>query len=279
MDYTGFDREKEKYLQEVSDMCELKGYSKETQKTYSYCVRSFLEFLHQTRLNLTHSGVKSYLLSLDLSVNSCRLHYAALRFFFKEILNRPFSLEEIPIKKKEKKLPKVISKKQVRELIEKTKNMKHKLIMKILYSTGMRLNELVNLKRQDIDFDKNTVSIRKGKGKKSRITIISKDLNLDLLKYYSNEDLNTDYVFEGRRGRYSKKSVQEVVKQAGKRIGIKLHPHMLRHSFATHLLESGVDMRYIQKLLGHSDVKTTQIYTHVSKKDIQKINNPLGEIF
>ena len=270
--------EKEVYLKRLSDVCVLKGFSKETIKNYSYCVNSFFRFLDKTGLKLSISSVRSYLLSLDLSINSCRLHYAALRFLFAEVLGRPFSADEVPNKKRPKHLPKVLSKETIRLLIDSASNLKHKLIIKFFYSTGIRLNELINLKRSDIDFDRNIVNIRKGKGKKDRITIISESLRLDLLKYYSKTIFKTAFVFEGYKGKYSKKAVQAVLKDIGKKVGINLHPHMLRHSFATHLLESGTDIRLIQKLLGHSDISTTQIYTKISKKELLNIRNPLDSI-
>jgi len=139
------------------------------------------------------------------------------------------------------------------------------------------LQELINLKRTDIDFDKNLLYVRKGKGRKDRVTIISESLKLDLLKYYSHI-FSTEYVFEGRKGKYSKKSVQLILKKAGNKIKMNITPHMLRHSFATHLLEDGIDIRYIQKLLGHADLKTTEIYTQVSNRDISKIKNPLDNL-
>lgn len=272
MDYTKSNLE---YLQKLKERCILRGYSKQTIKSYNYNVRKFLDFIEKSRFNLSKESVKSYLLSQNVAVNSSRLQYASISFFFREILNRPFSFEEIPIKKKEKQLPKLISKEQIKEMIYLTDNLKHKLIIKFLYSSGLRLQELINLKRKDIDFDRNLLYVQKGKGKKDRITIISESLKLDLLKYYSQNTFKTEYIFEGRKGKYTKKSVQKVLENLGRKIGIKVHPHMLRHSFATHLLEGGTDIRHIQKLLGHSDIKTTEIYTHVSSKDLSNIKSPL----
>ncbi|MFH1503243.1 MAG: site-specific tyrosine recombinase/integron integrase [Candidatus Diapherotrites archaeon] len=269
---------KEKYLQELKERCTLRGFSDQTIKSYTYNVKRFLEFIEKSRLNLSNGGVKLYLLSQDLSINSSRLQYASISFFFKEVLNKPFSFEEIPIKRKEKQLPKVISKEKIKEMIDLTENLKHKLIIKLLYSSGLRLQELIDLKRKDIDFERGIINVKKGKGKKDRITLISEILKLDLLKYYSNNTFKTEYILEGRNGKYTKKSVQKVLDEAGKRAGIKVTPHMLRHSFATHLLEQGTDIRYIQKLLGHSDLKTTEIYTHVSTKDLSKIKSPLDNL-
>lgn len=270
MDYTN-------YLQQVKDQCKLKGYSSKTFKAYYFIIKKYLEFVVKSSLNLNQEGVRCYLLSLDLSTNSNRLHYAALRFFYREILKQEFTTAEVPIKKKEKLLPKVISKEKIKEIIKRTENLKHKIIIKLLYSTGIRLQELVNLKRKDIDFDRNVLHVRKGKGNKDRITIISENLKLDLLKYYSNELFDTEYILEGRKGKYSKKSIQIVLKKAGKKLCINMTPHMLRHSFATHLLDSGIDITYIQKLLGHSDLKTTNIYTHVSIRCLAKIKSPLDD--
>jgi len=197
------------------------GFSRQTLKVYSYWSGKYLDFVIRNRFNLGNHGVRYYFLSLDLSVNSSRLCYAAIRFFFANILNNPFTLNEIPIKKKEKSLPKVLSKQQIRLLLNETKNLKHKLIIKMLYSTGLRLQELISLKKTDIDFDNNTLLVSKGKGKKDRITIISENIKLDLLKYYSLYSFKTEYVFEGRHGKYTKKSVQKVLNLAGKKVGIK----------------------------------------------------------
>jgi integrase len=202
----------------------------------------------------------------------------AIRFFFLEVLKNPLKLEEIPLMKKENKLPKVISKEKIKLIIDSCDNIKHKLIVKFLYSSGLRLSELINLRRSDVDFDKNLILVKQGKGLKDRMTLLSPSLKDDLLKYYSNNLFRTEYIFEGRNGKYTNKSVQKILERLGKKIGIKIHPHMLRHSFATHLLESGTDIRHIQKLLGHADLKTTEIYTHVSTKDLSMIKSPLDNL-
>jgi len=275
MNYVKSDGE---YLQELKNRCVLRGFSRQTIKAYCYNVSRFLSFLDKSRLNLSSESVKSYLLAGNLSVNSMRLQYASISFFFREILKRPFSFEEVPIRKKEKSLPKVISKEKIKEMIELCENLKHRVMIKLLYSSGLRLQELIDLKRKDIDFERNTLHVKKGKGAKDRITIISENLKLDLLKYYSNYQFSSEYFLEGRKGKYTKKSVQKVLDTFGKKVGIKVTPHMLRHSFATHLLESGTDIRHIQKLLGHSDLSTTEIYTKVSNKDLSNIKSPLDNL-
>jgi integrase/recombinase XerD len=266
----------EKEINELKNCFILRGYSRETRKSYCYHVSKFLNFLKRSGLNLDNSGVRYYLLSLNCSVNSSRLSYSSIKFFFEQVLKRPFDCKEIPNKKREKTLPKVLSKEKVKELILSCENLKHRLVLKFLYSSGLRLSELINLKREDIDFDRNVIYVKKGKGKKDRITLLSDYLKEDLLKYYGKYFFKTTYLFEGKKGKYSKKSVQLILNKIGKKKGIRLHPHMLRHSFATHLLEQGTDIRYIQKLLGHSDVSTTEIYTHISKNDLSQIKNPLN---
>ena len=270
---------KPRYLELLTERCKLKGFSPQTIKSYKFHVSAFLNFLDKSRLNLNNESIKEYLLIQEKSRNTIRLSHASIKFFFTEVLNKPFTTQEIPLMKKEKQLPKVLSKEKIRQLIDSCENLKHKLIIKFLYSSGLRLSELLNLKRGDIDFDRNLIHVRLGKGNKDRITVLSPGLKNDLLKYYSSMRFRTDYVFEGRsRGKYSKKSVQKVMERIGKKIGIRVHPHMLRHSFATHLLEQGIDIRYIQKLLGHSDVSTTEIYTHVSNQKLENIKSPLDNL-
>jgi len=268
------------YGQRIADRCKLHGFSRQTIKAYNFHIMGFLDYCLKCSLNLSNESVKSYLLSCDnLSVNSMRLKYAAVAFFFREILGKPFDFEQIPIKRKERILPKVISAEKIKGMIGACGNIKHRLIVKFLYSSGLRLSELLNLKRGDIDFDRGLILVRLGKGKKDRVSILSENLKDDLLKYYSSMKFKRDYVFEGRGGgKYSNKSVQKVLERLGKKIGIRVHPHMLRHSFATHLLEQGTDIRYIQKLLGHSDISTTEIYTHVSNQKLENIKSPLDRL-
>ncbi|MBU3924238.1 MAG: tyrosine-type recombinase/integrase [Nanoarchaeota archaeon] len=271
---------RDEYCDRVINRCKLHGFSSQTIRSYNFHISDFLDYCHKCSLNLSNESVRSYLLSCkNLSVASMRLKYAAIAFFFREILNKPFDFEQIPIMKKEQTLPKVLSAEKIKEMIGSCDNIKHRLIVKLFYSSGIRLSELLNLKRQDIDFDRGLILVRLGKGKKDRVSILSNSLKDDLLKYYGSMRFKTDYVFEGRGGgKYSKKSVQKVIERIGKKIGVKIHPHMLRHSFATHLLEQGTDIRYIQKLLGHSDVSTTEIYTHVSNQKLENIKSPLDSL-
>lgn len=265
-------------LQRLSEEAELRGFSPRTVKLYSYIVERFLVFIDKTRLSIDTDGVKSYLLSLKVANNSARIHHAAIKFFFKAVLKQPFTLAEIPLKKRSKTLPKVIAKEKIKLLLDQTDNVKHRLVIKILYSTGMRLQELIDLKREHIDFDRRQILIKKGKGRKDRVTLLSPSIKDDLLRYYSSTRFHTPYIFEGRQGKYSKKSVEKLLEDKGKLIHQKLTPHMLRHSFATHLLEAGTDIRYIQALLGHANIETTQVYTHVSQAKLDALSNPLDNL-
>lgn len=273
-----FEIKKAFYLNKIVVECRLRGYSKQTIKSYLFHTNSYLNYCNKNSFKLGKISVKSYLLSKELAKNSLRLKRAAIIFFFKICLNREFNFEEVGIVKKEKQLPKVIPKQKINEIINLCKNTKHRLVIKILYSTGVRLSELINIKRKDLDLNKKILYVRKGKGKKDRITIISKNIQEDLLEYYRTHSFTTPYLFEGRNKKYSKKSIQSILDKYGSLASIKISPHMLRHSFATHLLDSGVSIRIIKELLGHNDISTTQIYTKVSNKGFDKINNPLDEL-
>jgi integrase/recombinase XerD len=188
--------------------------------------------------------------------------------------NRFYSVER-PFKKES--LPKVISKESVIKMIDVCPNIKHRCIVALLYSSGLRRAALLNLKISEIDSERMTIRVTQGKGKKDRISILSKRLLGDLREYY-RAWRPKEYLFEGQEGRrYSATSVAKIIDKAAKKAKIaqKVSPHMLRHSLATHLLENGPDLRQIQTLLGHNSLKTTEIYTHVAVQGMNKIKNPL----
>ena len=181
---TRFVLDKKVYLKKTRDMCKLKGFSRRTVRSYVYHIGDFFDFLSRIGLNLSNEGVKSYLLSCNLSNSSMRLKRAAIGFLFSDVLGKPIDLDKVPYQKKEKSLPKVFSKEKIKELIGEIDILKHKLIVKLFYSSGLRLSELIDLKREDIDFDRNLIHVRKGKGKKDRVTLLSNSLKDDLLKYW-----------------------------------------------------------------------------------------------
>ncbi|MDE3057575.1 MAG: tyrosine-type recombinase/integrase [Bacteroidota bacterium] len=192
----------------------------------------------------------------------------------------PFTIGDIPRPQKEKKLPNVLSQEEVLKIFSCVDNLKHKTLLMLIYSAGLRVGEGVNLKISDVDGQRKMIHLRGAKGKKDRYTLLS-DAALQALRAYYKEYKPKEFLFEGQGNRkhLSERSIQHVFERAVKQAGIRktISLHGLRHSFATHLLESGVDLRYIQELLGHRSSKTTEIYTHVSKKSLGKIVNPLDQ--
>ena len=201
----------------------------------------------------------------------------AIKFYFEQVINMPGRFYQVDRPQKAEKLPEVISHEQALKMIASCPNIKHRCIISLLYSTGLRRNEVLQLKIEHIDSDRMCIKVVEGKGKKDRITLLSKSLLTDLREYYKIHRPKT-FLFEGPLGRqYSASSIAKIIERAGKNAGIikKVTPHMLRHSFATTLLENGTSLRHIQQLLGHNSIKTTEIYTHVTAKDFQSIKNPL----
>lgn len=244
----------------------LRGFSSRTLKTYLYRINDFMEYSKGDAARKREYLL--YLIDKGMDSSTVRLASAAIDFYIRNVLRQ--KPEELPLPKRRKKLPYVLSRQEIRKMIENTANIKHRTIIELLYSTGMRVSELLELKVEDIEG--NTLRVRQGKGAKDRITIISPALSARIKAIKG-----TGRVLEGRNGKYSVKSVQLVLEKAAKQAGIKMTvtPHILRHSFATHLLENGTSIRYIQSLLGHSRLETTQIYTHVADKSLKGIRNPL----
>jgi site-specific recombinase XerD len=204
----------------------------------------------------------------------------AIKFYYEQVLDMPQRFYEIERPRKQQKLPSVLSEEEISKIISSTANLKHKTILATIYACGLRLSELLNLKISDIQSDRHLLLIRDGKGKKDRHTLLS-DTTLTLLRKYYVVFRPKEYLFEGQDGgRYSSKSVQNIVKHALRTANIKrpASAHTLRHSFDTHLLENGTDLRYIQTLLGHSSPKTTEIYAHVSTKGIRDVVSPIEKL-
>ncbi len=259
-------------LEKMKEKMNLQGLSPKTRKNYLYHVKRFLQYLEKNSFKISSTPVKRYFLGLVevYDVNTVRQIRAALSYFFK-VEGISLFIEDIPSPKRKKLLPKVVAREELQEIIKRIKNLKHKLIIVLLYSSGLRVSEVVSLRRTDINVQNNSILISQGKGKKDRYTLLSKKAKVLLTQYLCETTFSSPYLFEGRKGKYAVKSVQEILKKASTR---HLTPHMLRHSFATHLLEDGVDIRFIQKLLGHSKLETTSIYTHVASRDFLKIKSP-----
>jgi len=215
-----------------------------------------------------------------VSNTTLALVHSSLHHFFHKFLMKKI-MEEITSPKKEKKLPTVLSKEEVKALILATKTKRNRLIMEFLYSAGVRVSECVKLKAEDLDLKQRIARIRGGKGNKDRIIILSKEWIKHLKKYLKYKKIKSDFVFSKKNGKQiSVDTVQRIMRNVVKKAGINKHvtPHTLRHSFGTHLLEAGENIRNIQELLGHSNLSTTQIYTHVSTEKLKKVESPLDKL-
>lgn len=268
----------EEYLNKL----ELKRYADNTIKTYISCFESYINYYRDCNpKNLNEQDVRKYLQHLVREGKSnSYLNQAinSIKFYYEIVLGMPNRFYSIERPRKEWKLPKVISKKDIIKLIDHTNNLKHKCIVSLLYSSGLRRGELLDLKIEDIDSNRMLIRVRQAKGNKDRLTILSNSLLQDLRLYYKVFKPQV-FLFEGPNGgRYAASSVSKIITNAAQKAGIyrRVTPHMLRHSFATHLLENGTDLRHIQILLGHNSTKTTEIYTHVAENTFRDIQDLLS---
>ncbi len=263
-----------------------KRYSENTIKTYSEALRSFLTFF-KTKVvtEITNDDVieynNKYILHNNLSASYQNQIVNAIKLFFKTIENRKLDLDKVHRPKRPKILPNVLSKAEIKLILNAHSNIKHKTMLSLIYSCGLRRSELLNLKPVDIDSNRNIIMIRQAKGKKDRIAPLSIKILTMLRDYYTTYKPKT-WLFEGQNDneKYDERSLSNVLKQALTKVNITkpVSLHWLRHSYATHLLESGTDLRYIQELLGHNSSKTTEIYTHVSTKSLQQIKSPFDDL-
>lgn len=257
----------------------LRRFSDKTVKTYLYYITEILNHTSKNPKTINTQDLRNYLEKLansGKSSSTLNTAYSALKFYFEKILRRKFFIT-IPRAKKSKTLPEVFSKNEIKKILATIQNVKHKLTLALMYSSGLRVSEVTNVRVGDLDFENNILKVKLAKGAKGRITILSKKIVCVLKKYVKNKEAE-NYVFESvRGGKLSERSVQKIFTQALKKSKIKKEAscHSLRHSFATHLLESGTDIRYIQELLGHKRLETTQIYTKVANNRIKNIKNPL----
>lgn len=258
----------------------LRNFSQKTVKSYLYYITRFLNWSNRPIREVNGGDIRmflEFLVDSKASASTVNTAYSALQFYFGKILGRQFFVN-IPRAKKSRYLPVVLSKSEVARLLAALTNSKHHCIVSLLYGAGLRVSEVVRIKMLDIDFDRMLLRVFQGKGKKDRLTLLPKSLH-EILRKQNQIKKSTDYLFTHDHGvgRLTERTVQKVVAEAAKRAGItkSVHPHILRHSFATHLLESGTDIRYIQELLGHANLQTTQIYTHVASNNLGAIVSPL----
>ncbi|MCF7801785.1 MAG: site-specific integrase [Candidatus Marinimicrobia bacterium] len=263
-----------------------KQYSEHTIKTYTGYFKEFIEHFRAENLpHISQNQINEYIFDLvsnrSMSVSQQNQRINAIKFYYEKVLGREKRYYSIHRPKKESKLPKVLSKNEVRKILNACTNVKHRSILQLIYSAGLRRSEVINLKISDIDSERMVVNILDGKGRKDRISLLSEH-TLDLLRQYYRGYKPSEFLFEGADGgQYSPTSISKILKRAARLAGIKKNvtPHMLRHSFATHLLEQGTDLRYIQELLGHKSSRTTEIYAHVSRRALNQIRNPVDDLW
>jgi len=261
---------------------ELKGYSPITTRYYLTHVSNFCKFYNKSPLLLGEEEICGYLhyciTEKHSTVHSVNSINAALKLFYTKILNKSWNVNRIPRMKERRRLPIALSPQEVKAIFDATDNIKHKAILMTTYSAGLRVSEVCNLKITDIDSKNMQIFIRQGKGKKDRYSLLSK-ANLQILREYWKKYKPKEFLFSGRyrTDAIKPRSVQRIFEKARKKVGITKNAtvHTLRHSFATHLLDAGTDICYIQRLLGHTRISTTTVYLHLRRMDLLNIKSPL----
>ncbi len=273
-------------IQKFQNNLQAKRYSESTIKTYTEALRVFLKF-HENKSaeEITNLDViqfnNEYILKNKLSESYQNQTINALKLFLQIIHNQKIIIELIERPRREKRLPNVLSKEEVKLILNSLVNIKHQTMLSLIYSCGLRSGELLSLKPNQIDSKRNLLLIHQSKGKKDRIVPLS-NKTIEMLRRYYLMYRPTTYLFEGQNKgeKYDERSLQKVIKKAIllAKINKPVTLHWLRHSYATHLLEAGTDLRYIQEILGHSSSRTTEIYTHVSTKNLQQIKSPFDDL-
>jgi integrase/recombinase XerD len=272
----------EDFLKKLEVELKISKNSEYTLRNYTDCNRKFLEYSKKNPEDITEDDVKLYLAENLSKASSSTLiiFLSALRYSFSNILHKDLTIN-IKRPKKEKRIPTVLTKDEVKKLINSIVSKKSRLMVSFMYACGFRVSELVNMKVKDLNFEENIGNVRQGKGKKDRVFNIPEFLLEDLKNQTEKQkEEKKEYLFTGPKEKLSERNLQKIISLAAKHAGIKkdVHCHTLRHSFATHLLENGTDIRKIQELLGHSDLSTTQIYTHISREELKKIKSPIDEV-
>lgn len=268
----------------VKRECKRRRYSQKTVKTYLYCINRFLEFSKKEIGKISKKDVRLFLEHLSekgVAGNTMNVAHMAVRFLFENVLKKKMWID-IKYSKVPKKLPVVLTKEEIKKLFSDIENDKHRLMVELMYSSGMRVSELIHLCVKDLDLEKNYGFVRFGKGNKDRIFIIAQSLKERIKRLIEEEKLIPDnYLFCSNRDKcYSPRSIQMIIKNAVKKakIGKMVSCHTLRHSFATHLIENGYSVSEVQSLLGHKSPETTFIYLHVASPEMIKIKSPLDSL-
>ena len=267
----------ENYLKTMEEELLLRGYSCRTVKAYTLCLKEYLGFSAGKVAGM--DVVREFLLfkkSQGRAASTINLYLNALKFFYRHVLRVGFDLK-MKTPKKPKRLPRVLSHQEICEIIDSVKNPKHKLLISLAYGSGLRVSEVVNLRVEDLDLNRKLINVRHAKGDKDRVTVLPDKIFHELARFCFGRESGS-YLFESERGgKLSSRTVQKIFSKLllENRISGGASFHSLRHSFATHLLEAGTDIRYVQELLGHRDIKTTQVYTQVTHNAIRRIASPL----
>ncbi len=271
-------------IEQVKLKLQLQRYSDSTIHTYLSCLEKYISELGIDKVNIYNKeDIRTYihqLVNKGLSKSYQNQMINAIKFYYEKVLGKQREVYYIERPIKDKKLPSVLSSNEVERILQQINNRKHKCMIVLLYSSGLRIGELINLKIKNIDSSRMVIHIEDAKGNKDRIVPLPQKL-LDLLREYYKIYKPKDYLFNGQfEPRYTSESVRKIISNACKKAKInkRVSPHTFRHSYATHLLEKGIDIRYIQSLLGHNSIKTTEIYTHVSKSWMEKMHNPVDDL-
>jgi site-specific recombinase XerD len=274
---------REEFLKKLEVELKIAKNSEHTLKNYLHCNILFLDFIKKDPDQVMEDDIKLYVAQnlADKSAISIIIFLAALKFSTSLILKRDLTAN-IRRPRREKRIPAVLTKKEVLGIFDALNTKKSRLMISLMYAAGMRVSEVASLKVGSLNFEDKTGIIKQAKGRKDRIFNIPRFLFGKLKKYSEKqESAGEEYLFPGRNGKkMSSRNLQKIVKLAAKKAGVKkdVHCHTLRHSFATHLLEEGTDIRFIQQLLGHSSISTTELYTHISTESIKKIKSPIDTL-
>jgi integrase/recombinase XerD len=273
-------------ISDLKKWMEHRRYSSSTIKTYCGAALVFIRFIKPKTISETNNYdvvrfTNEYILANKLSASYQNQAINAIKLFFREVLKSKIDVDEIDRPRREHRLPNVLSKEEVKAILQAPSNIKHKAMLSLIYACGLRRSELLNLKPTDVDSKRGLLIIRQAKGKKDRVAPLSEKI-INLLREYYITYRPDKWLFEGQsKGeKYSEESLAKVLKASCNKAHINkpVTLHWLRHSYATHLLEGGTDLRYIQELLGHKSSKTTEIYTHVSTKSLQHIKSPFDDL-
>lgn len=273
-------------IQLFKQLLEVKRFSSNSMNTYVNAFRQFLLHFHDDDIDkLSEKQIEQYIniqvIQKKISASYQKQLVASIKFWFIHILGRKIQLDYLYPDRSEFKIPNIFSQQDIKKILSTCENIKHKSILATIYACGLRLSELTNLMIRDIDSSAMTVTVRHGKGNRDRVIVLSEKL-LILLRFYFKSYKPKSYLFEGQGGgKYSERSVQLILKQTLLKANINKpgSVHTLRHSYATHLIEQGTDIRFVQELLGHKNIKTTLIYTHLTDGAKRKIKSPLDNLW